>query len=116
MASRGLIADVATGVTAPIRGFRFLMANPSLKRLAVVPLAINAVIFTVAILVFVQSFGSILGLASGILAVGTGAEMLEEPAAAFAAALAEALVDDSPLSADERAARSGLANRQVTLR
>ncbi|MFN7951326.1 MAG: EI24 domain-containing protein [bacterium] len=73
MASRGLIADVATGVTAPIRGFRFLMANPSLKRLAVVPLAINAVIFTVAILVFVQSFGSILGLASGILAVGTGA-------------------------------------------
>ncbi|MFN8195316.1 MAG: DUF5926 family protein [Nocardioidaceae bacterium] len=50
------------------------------------------------------------------LAVGTGAEMLEEPAAAFAAALAEALVDDSPLSADERAARSGLANRQVTLR
>jgi hypothetical protein len=47
---------------------------------------------------------------------GTGPEVLEEPAAAFAAALAEALADDSPLSGDERAARAGLANRQVTLR
>ena len=47
---------------------------------------------------------------------GTGAAVLEEPAAAFAAALAEALDDDSPLSGDERAARAGLANRQVTLR
>ena len=47
---------------------------------------------------------------------GTGAEVLEEPAAAFATALAEALADDSALSADERSARAGLANRQVTLR
>ena len=50
------------------------------------------------------------------LALGTGAEVLEDPAAAFAAALAEALADTSPLTAEERAARSGLANRQVTLR
>jgi hypothetical protein len=47
---------------------------------------------------------------------GTGAAALEEPAAAFAEQLAEALADTSPLSAGERAARSGLANRQVTLR
>ncbi|MEZ5094430.1 DUF5926 family protein [Nocardioides sp.] len=47
---------------------------------------------------------------------GTGAAVLEEPAATFAAALAEALADDSPLSAQERSARAGLANRQVTLR
>jgi hypothetical protein len=50
------------------------------------------------------------------LPVGTGAEALEEPADAFAASLAEALADDSPLTSQERAARSGLANRQVTLR
>ncbi len=50
------------------------------------------------------------------LPVGTGAEALEEPADAFAVALAEALGDDSPLSSEERAARAGLANRQVTLR
>jgi Family of unknown function (DUF5926)/SEC-C motif len=50
------------------------------------------------------------------LAVGTGPEVLEEPAAAFGAAVAEALLDGSPLAPDERAARSGLANRQVTLR
>lgn len=50
------------------------------------------------------------------LAVGTGAQALEEPAAAFAVDLATALADDSPLSAAERAARSGLANRQVTIR
>jgi hypothetical protein len=50
------------------------------------------------------------------LPVGTGAEALEEPAAAFADRLAAALVDDSPLSQQERAARSGLANRQLTIR
>jgi hypothetical protein len=50
------------------------------------------------------------------LPVGTGAEALEEPAQRFADDLAEALADESPLSGDERAARSGLANRQVTIR
>lgn len=50
------------------------------------------------------------------LPVGTGAEVLEEPAAAFGRALDEALADESPLSTEERAARSGLANRQLTLR
>ncbi|ANH37819.1 SEC-C motif protein [Nocardioides dokdonensis FR1436] len=50
------------------------------------------------------------------LPLGTGAEVLEGPAATFAAALAEALADESPLSTEERAARSGLANRQVTIR
>jgi hypothetical protein len=41
---------------------------------------------------------------------------VEEPAAALAARLAEALATTAPLSADERRARSGLANRQVTIR
>jgi len=50
------------------------------------------------------------------LPVGTGPEPLEEPADRFAADLAEALADDSALTAAERSARSGLANRQVTLR
>jgi hypothetical protein len=50
------------------------------------------------------------------LPVGTGAEALEEPAAAVAARLDELLEDTSPLSPAERSARSGLANRQVTIR
>ena len=50
------------------------------------------------------------------LPVGTGAEVLEEPAAAFAADLAEALADGSDLTPEQRSARSGLANRQVTIR
>ena len=50
------------------------------------------------------------------LPVGTGAEALEEPAAAFRAALDEALADTSDLTTEQRAARSGLANRQVTIR
>ncbi|WP_182525201.1 DUF5926 family protein [Nocardioides dongkuii] len=50
------------------------------------------------------------------LPVGTGAAALEEPAAAFAADLAEALADTSDLTTEQRAARSGLANRQVTIR
>ena len=47
---------------------------------------------------------------------GTGPEALEEPAERFAADLAEALADGSPLTGEERSARVGLANRQVTLR
>ncbi len=47
---------------------------------------------------------------------GTGAAVLEEPAASFGRALESALADGSPLSAEERAARSGLANRQLTIR
>lgn len=50
------------------------------------------------------------------LEVGTGAEVLEEPARAFRAALDEALADTTELSTEQRAARSGLANRQVTIR
>lgn len=50
------------------------------------------------------------------LPVGTGAEALEEPAATFAADLAEALADTSDLTPEQRSARSGLANRQVTIR
>lgn len=47
---------------------------------------------------------------------GTGADALEEPAAAFAERLGEALADTGPLTTQERSARSGLANRQVTIR
>jgi hypothetical protein len=50
------------------------------------------------------------------LPVGTGPEPLEEPAERFAADLREALADTSDLTAEQRSARSGLANRQVTLR
>ena len=50
------------------------------------------------------------------LEVGTGAEALEEPAEAFDAALEEALADETSLTSQERSARSGLANRQVTIR
>ena len=50
------------------------------------------------------------------LPLGTGPEALEDPSTEFAAALAEALADESPLTAEQRAARSGLANRQVTIR
>ncbi|WP_426243185.1 DUF5926 family protein [Nocardioides sp. LHG3406-4] len=50
------------------------------------------------------------------LPLGTGAEALEEPAAAFDAALAEALADTSDLTTAQRSARAGLANRQVTIR
>lgn len=50
------------------------------------------------------------------LPLGTGPEALEDPATEFAAALAEALADDSPLTGEQRSARSGLANRQVTIR
>ncbi|QIG45325.1 topoisomerase II [Nocardioides anomalus] len=50
------------------------------------------------------------------LPVGTGPEPLEDPAAEFKARLDTALASDEPLTADERSARSGLANRQVTIR
>ncbi|WP_232678406.1 DUF5926 family protein [Nocardioides sp. R-C-SC26] len=50
------------------------------------------------------------------LPVGTGAEALEEPAAAYKAALDAALADETPLTTEERSARSGLATRQVTIR
>jgi hypothetical protein len=50
------------------------------------------------------------------LPLGTGAEALEEPAAAFKAALDEALAAGSDLTPEERSARAGLANRQVTIR
>jgi Family of unknown function (DUF5926)/SEC-C motif len=50
------------------------------------------------------------------LPLGTGPEPLEDPASDFAEALAEAMADETQLTADERAARAGLANRQVTIR
>ena len=50
------------------------------------------------------------------LPLGTGPEPLEEPAERFAVDLRAALADNSSLSTEQRSARSGLANRQVTLR
>jgi Family of unknown function (DUF5926)/SEC-C motif len=50
------------------------------------------------------------------LPLGTGADALESTAATLRADLDEALADDSPLTAEQRAARAGLANRQVTIR
>ncbi|GAB2869079.1 DUF5926 family protein [Nocardioides pacificus] len=50
------------------------------------------------------------------LPVGTGAEVLEAPASQFAADLAEALADPTPLTSAERSTRAGLTNRQVTIR
>ncbi len=47
---------------------------------------------------------------------GTGPEAVEDPASALAEALDTALADESELSAAERSARSGLTNRQVTIR
>ncbi|MFJ2090430.1 DUF5926 family protein [Streptomyces sp. NPDC087901] len=44
-----------------------------------------------------------------------GAEDCEKPAATFAERLATALASDAPLTAEERRARGGLTNRQVTL-
>jgi hypothetical protein len=50
------------------------------------------------------------------LPVGTGAAVLEEPAAAFTERLDAALADETALSPDERAALAGLRNRQLTIR
>ncbi|WP_326766703.1 SEC-C domain-containing protein [Streptomyces sp. NBC_01591] len=44
-----------------------------------------------------------------------GAEECEKPAAEFAERLTAALASDAPLTAEERRARGGLTNRQVTL-
>ncbi len=49
------------------------------------------------------------------LPVSVRADEVEKPAAAFGERLGEALASDAPLTAAERKARSGLANRQVTL-
>ena len=46
---------------------------------------------------------------------GMSAQDCEEPAAEFAKRLAEALETDAPLTQEERRARNGLTNRQVTL-
>lgn len=46
----------------------------------------------------------------------TPAAELEGPAAAFETRLAEALADTTPLTSEERGARNGLANRQITVR
>lgn len=50
------------------------------------------------------------------LPVGTGAEALEDPAAEFAGVLAEAMAETTALTSEQRSARAGLANRQVTIR
>jgi hypothetical protein len=50
------------------------------------------------------------------LPAGTAADDLEKPAADFAGALDRALAAEAPLTAEERAARAGLANRQLTIR
>ncbi|KRC53144.1 MULTISPECIES: DUF5926 family protein [unclassified Nocardioides] len=50
------------------------------------------------------------------LPVGTGPEPLEDAATAFKAKLDAALADTSDLTTEQRAARNGLANRQVTIR
>ncbi len=50
------------------------------------------------------------------LPVGTGAEVLEQPAVQFAKDLDATLAEDAPLASEERSARSGLANRQLTIR
>ena len=46
----------------------------------------------------------------------TDAADLEKPAAAFGKRLTETLCDKAPLTSEERAARNGLANRQLTIR
>lgn len=50
------------------------------------------------------------------LPAGTGAEPLEDAAQAFHGRLADALAVTADLSGEERSARHGLANRQVTIR
>ncbi|MGX2995871.1 DUF5926 family protein [Streptomyces sp. JNUCC 64] len=49
------------------------------------------------------------------LPTGVTAEDVEKPAAAFAERLAAALAVDAPLTPEERRARGGLTNRQITL-
>ncbi|GGF47863.1 preprotein translocase SecA [Marmoricola endophyticus] len=50
------------------------------------------------------------------LPAGTGAEALEEPAAAYLPALEAAMAGPEPLTTAERSARASLAGRQLTLR
>lgn len=50
------------------------------------------------------------------LVPGTEADAVEDPAAAFAGRLDDALATDTPLTPDERRARGGVVSRQVTLR
>ena len=50
------------------------------------------------------------------LAPGTDADDLEQPAAAWAGLLADALAETAPLTVDERRARAGVVSRQLTLR
>lgn len=47
---------------------------------------------------------------------GTGAAALEKPASDFGERLADALADTSAMTGEQRSARNGLANRQVTIR
>jgi hypothetical protein len=49
------------------------------------------------------------------LPTGVAAEDIEKPAAEFAARLAAALASPEPLTPEQRRARGGLTNRQVTL-
>ncbi|MGW6354880.1 DUF5926 family protein [Streptomyces sp. NPDC055092] len=49
------------------------------------------------------------------LPTGMSAEDVEKPAAVFAERLTAALASEAPLTVDERRARGGLTNRQVTL-
>lgn len=50
------------------------------------------------------------------LPAGVAAADIEKPAADFRKRLAATLTDNSPLSSEERSARNGLANRQLTIR
>ncbi|WP_350279779.1 DUF5926 family protein [Kribbella sp. HUAS MG21] len=50
------------------------------------------------------------------LPAGTQAADVEKPAADFATALEKALATEAPLTTEERAARAGLASRQLTIR
>ncbi len=50
------------------------------------------------------------------LPLGTGPEVLVGPCTTFATDLVAALAETAPLSPEERSARSGLANRQLTIR
>jgi hypothetical protein len=50
------------------------------------------------------------------LPLGTGAAALEGPAAQVVTALGEAMAATTPLTTEERAARAGLASRQLTIR
>lgn len=50
------------------------------------------------------------------LADGTGADGLDDPMSDLRVRLDESLADSSPLTPDQRSARNGLANRQLTIR